>query len=141
MITEMIMAMYLWIAPNMNVTVEQLEHMPQPKIEIVSQEFILEKATPGAIAFYDEKKEKDKIYISEKVDFSTNYGKSVLLHELIHYVQFTLETEYHHECDQKYERTAYTLQNKWMAEHGENEVMSEQNIKFLSFCFRHTDKL
>lgn len=134
-----ILLAFLWIAPHVGIDADEAVKIPLPVIVSTKQEYINSRATPGAIAFYDEINAPNRIYLSKDIDLMSYYGRSILLHELVHYVQFTKKTE-HHTCAAKYETTAYNLQNKWLAELDQPAVMSPEKIKFLSYCFRHIDK-
>ena len=59
-------------------------------------------------------------------------SQSYLVHELVHHAQlFSLKT---YPCSEAKEREAYTLQNKWLLEHGESPLVSEGWIANMSEC-------
>jgi hypothetical protein len=59
-------------------------------------------------------------------------SKSYLVHELVHHAQLFSGRTY--ACPEAKEREAYTLQNKWLVEHGESAIVSEGWIDNMSTC-------
>lgn len=66
-------------------------------------------------AVYDS--EENIIYLGKKVDVNTPYGHSVLVHELIHFLQN--KNNYHAtaECHNALEKDAYFIQEDFMKQH------------------------
>ena len=63
--------------------------------------------------------------------------QSYLVHELVHHAQLLSRKKY--ECDAAKEREAYTLQNKWLLEHGERPLVSNQWIEKISSCSKNVE--
>ncbi|MDP9127162.1 MAG: hypothetical protein M3N08_02725 [Pseudomonadota bacterium] len=59
-------------------------------------------------------------------------SQSYLIHEMVHHAQ--LLSGRHYACDDAKEREAYTLQNRWLVEHGEEPMVSEEFISKISAC-------
>jgi hypothetical protein len=59
-------------------------------------------------------------------------SQSYLVHELVHHAQLLGGKVY--PCSEAKEREAYTLQNKWLVEHGESPIVSEGWIDNISEC-------
>jgi hypothetical protein len=59
-------------------------------------------------------------------------SQSYLVHELVHHAQ--LISGRHYACDNAKEREAYTLQNRWLVEHGDEPLVSEDFIDKISAC-------
>jgi hypothetical protein len=59
---------------------------------------------------------EDTVYLRDDFDLRNPYHRSVLVHELIHYVQDIRNIYY--ECDAMYEEEAYRLQAEWNAQNG-----------------------
>ncbi len=59
-------------------------------------------------------------------------AQSYLVHELVHHAQLFSGKIY--PCPEAKEREAYTLQNKWLIEHGESPLVSEGWIANMSEC-------
>src|SRR5271170_3528427 len=59
-------------------------------------------------------------------------SQSYLVHELVHHAQ--LISGKHYQCDDAKEREAYTLQNRWLVERGEEPMVDEAFIDKISAC-------
>jgi hypothetical protein len=59
-------------------------------------------------------------------------SQSYLVHELVHHAQLISGKRY--QCDDAKEREAYTLQNRWLVEHGEEPIVDESFIAKISAC-------
>jgi hypothetical protein len=59
-------------------------------------------------------------------------SQSYLVHELVHHAQ--LISGRHYACDNAKEREAYTLQNRWLVEHGDSPLVSQDFIDKISAC-------
>ena len=59
-------------------------------------------------------------------------SQSYVLHELVHHAQ--LLSGKHYACRAAKEREAYELQNRWLAEHGEEPIFSESWVEQMSAC-------
>jgi len=54
------------------------------------------------------------------------------VHELVHHAQLLSRKEY--PCHAAKEREAYMMQNQWLTEHGESEIVSQEWIDKVSAC-------
>lgn len=59
-------------------------------------------------------------------------SQSYLIHELVHHAQLIGGRKYL--CDSAKEREAYTLQNRWLVEHGEEPMVPQDFIDKISAC-------
>jgi hypothetical protein len=59
-------------------------------------------------------------------------AESYIVHELVHHAQLLSGRSY--ACHEAKEREAYTLQNQWLAEHGEDPIVTESWIERMSAC-------
>jgi len=59
-------------------------------------------------------------------------AQSYLVHELVHHAQL-LSGKYY-PCHEAKEREAYTLQNRWLVEHGQQPIVTEGWIDRMSQC-------
>ncbi len=66
------------------------------------------------------------------------HSQSYLVHELVHHAQ--LISGRHYECDDAKEREAYTLQNKWLVEHGASPLVDQDFIDKISACNGRTSE-
>ena len=74
-----------------------------------------------------------RIAISSQVwDPTSLTAQSYLVHELVHHAQFLSGHDY--PCHAAKEREAYTLQNRWLTEHGLKPVTSQAWIDSMSRC-------
>ena len=86
----------------------------------------------GALkGFYSVK--KDIIYLKDDFDIHDPWKKSVLFHELFHYVQD--QNGFKGACVQEWEKESYPLQRKYMLEvHGLKFKYDELWYKMVSTC-------
>jgi hypothetical protein len=59
-------------------------------------------------------------------------AESYIVHELVHHAQLLSGRTY--PCHEAKEREAYTLQNQWLVEHGEDPIVTESWIEKMSAC-------
>lgn len=59
-------------------------------------------------------------------------AKSYIVHELVHHTQLLSGRTY--PCHEAKEREAYTLQNQWLVEHGEDPIVTQEWINKMSSC-------
>lgn len=66
-------------------------------------------------------------------------SQSYIVHELVHHAQ--LLSGRHYACHEAKEREAYTLQNQWLAEHGEDPIVTQGWIDKMASCGEHGEKV
>ena len=114
---ELILALFLFISTETNYNTNNLE-VPEirflPQNELDAQ-YTKESSPPGneLFAFYDLK--RDIIYLRDTWDIHNPWSKSVLLHELIHYVQDKNNIAF--ECTAEMEQQAWPLQKKYLRQY------------------------
>ena len=87
----------------------------------------------GATALYDHR--NNIIYIDKSIDTESVFGKSVLLHELVHFVQYQNDMDKKVPCQFKLEPLAYKVQNQYLYENGIKHLLfDERHIFFTSLC-------
>ena len=59
---------------------------------------------------------ENTVYLREDFDLQNPYHRSVLVHELVHYIQDIRNI--HYDCQAMYEEEAYRLQAQWNEENG-----------------------
>jgi hypothetical protein len=59
-------------------------------------------------------------------------SESYVVHELVHHAQLLSGRQY--PCHAAKEREAYTLQNQWLTEHGDEPIVSQSWIDRMSAC-------
>ena len=111
---ELILALFLFISTETDYNTNNLE-VPEirflPQVELDAQ-YTKESSPPGneLFAFYDLK--SDIIYLRDSWNIHSPWSKSVLLHELIHYVQDKNNIAF--ECTAEMEQQAWPLQKKYL---------------------------
>ena len=141
-VASTIMALLVWINIQTGWEVPPVEHFPE--VVVYEQEDVYELYCAGAglpidcefprvmkvVAYYDET--TDDIIIAKELLEDDLYSTSVLLHELIHYMQDYHDLEY--PCNTAKEPIAYTLQSEWLAEHGVEWKANQLMIAIMSIC-------
>ena len=130
---SVIVFMLLWIGENTNYNVD----LAHPTIIFLSEKQLEEtyggETTGGGAlkGFYSVK--KDIIYLKDDFDIHDPWKKSVLFHELFHYVQD--QNGFKGACVQEWEKESYPLQRKYMLQvHGLKFKYGELWYKMVSTC-------
>ncbi|MFT6102265.1 MAG: hypothetical protein ACJATV_000742 [Granulosicoccus sp.] len=146
---SLLVVLLLWISQNTTFAYEP--SMGLPKVEQVSQRelahlyvgsegnmqgFLSEEAyqslASGLEAIYAA--DKNTIYLGEKVDIGTEYGRSVLVHELVHFLQNVHEHHAKVSCGQALEKDAYFTQANYMREHDLKPPFTRFSVLIRSLC-------
>ena len=111
---EIITALLIWIGANsdfnVNMDVPMVVFLPQDQME---QRYFGDTENHGELhGFYDI--EKNIIILPDTWDRRDPWDLSVLLHEMIHYVQDQNETEFN--CTAEMEKDSWPLQQKYLLE-------------------------
>lgn len=61
-----------------------------------------------------------KVYLLDDVDLATPEGRAVLLHELVHHLQYRHGLDKSAPCVSSLEQAAYTAQRRYLEQHGKN---------------------
>ena len=126
--------MLLWIGANTDYNVD----LPHPEVVMLTQTQLEQKyghnTGPGGgkiKGFYSTK--HDTIYITDNFDIHDPWKKSVLFHELFHYVQD--QNVFVGSCVQEWEKEVYPLQKKYLLEvHGLSWDYDPMWYKVISTC-------
>lgn len=78
--------------------------------------------------------DKNTIYLGGNVDLNTDYGRSVLVHELIHFLQKTHQHHTQVACGNALEKDAYTIQADFMAAHDLVPPFTSFTVMMRSLC-------
>jgi hypothetical protein len=78
--------------------------------------------------------DKNTIYLGEKIDIKTDYGRSVLVHELIHFLQNTHQHHTQVACGNALEKDAYFIQADYMKEHNIPPPFTRFTVMMRSLC-------
>lgn len=74
------------------------------------------------------------IYLRNDLDMTQLYGQAVLLHELVHDLQYLRGDFARAKCPNAVEEQAHTLQSKYIEAHGVDSPYSAEFIKLVSMC-------
>lgn len=75
-----------------------------------------------------------KIYLRDELDLATVDGRAVLVHELVHYLQYYHGLDKKAPCMRKLEPEAYAAQAAYLKEHGQEPPFNELLVFFVSLC-------
>ncbi len=76
----------------------------------------------------------ETIYLLDSVDEETERGKAILLHELVHYLQYQNHIEQGTKCMRQLERLAYNLEATHLKEHEAVPDFNSDNVRRASKC-------
>jgi hypothetical protein len=136
---EIILSLILWATQNSGLA---YSGQALPEIKQVSNvelaEVIFEGNVPAGYQEYQlaalYQNNLNRIYVSNVIDIDSDYGKSVLLHELVHFLQYKVGYHENNDCLRSLEVDAYRLQNKYLVSNGHQPTISAMDIFFRSVC-------
>ena len=138
---EMISAMIGWINSH-----SSFDHdvSKVPEVKKVSATEIAEVAFGGTLpqAVDPEKLQiyglynfnEGAVYLLDDLDLSSEKGKGILLHELVHYLQYQYDQDENVQCKNELESLAYILEAKFLQSHGHDHNISKAHIDRVSQC-------
>ena len=74
------------------------------------------------------------VYILDSIDLETDEGKGILLHELVHYLQYQTGVDQDAKCKNELESLAYVLEAKFLESHNHAHNISASHIDKVSQC-------
>ncbi len=74
------------------------------------------------------------IYLLEDEDLTTIEGRAVLIHELVHYLQYYHGIDKQVECMRELESAAYAAQAKFLAQHDQEAPFNDMHVLLVSAC-------
>ena len=91
-----------------------------------------EKSNGNILGIYDQN--TNNIYLNSIIrTWDKDVQNSILIHELVHYMQFENNVPYR--CIGQLEKLAYEVQSKWLKKHGKRDVYKELSISPLWMIF------
>lgn len=152
---QLLVGLLLWISQHSSF--EYSQDMGLPQVELVSQ---LELAAlyvggdkagntqgflsdPAQQAAYKQlassleavyAADRNTIYLGKKINPHSSYGRSVIVHELIHFLQKTHQHEKKVACGNALEKDAYTIQARYMKAHQLKVGFNAFTIAMRSMC-------
>lgn len=145
---HVLIGLLLWISQHSNFQpvpqplIPELQVVPQPAlVRLVYEDKLLARLTPKEIqqlesdiaALYDN--ENNRIYVAANIDMHSAYGNSVLVHELVHFLQFHQGRNEQVACISALEGDAYRIQAKYMNANGLVPEFDEFTIRIRSSCY------
>ena len=74
------------------------------------------------------------IYLLEDEDLTTIEGQAVLIHELVHYLQYYDGIDKQVECMRELESAAYATQAEFLAQHDQEAPFNDMHVLLVSAC-------
>ena len=74
------------------------------------------------------------VYLLDSIDLDTDEGKGILLHELVHYLQYQTGEDDNVQCKNELESLAYVLEAKFLESHDHKHDISQSHIDKVSQC-------
>lgn len=74
------------------------------------------------------------IYLLDSIDLNTVEGKGILLHELVHYMQYQMGEDKSVDCKNELESLAYVLEAKFLESAGHHHNITGAHINKVSTC-------
>ena len=136
---EVIMTLMIWVSQHTGLAFDPAQ---TPEVRQIPNAELANIMFSGEVPIgYNEEKllglfehDKGTIYIAESIDLDSTYGKSVLLHELVHYMQFANGLHTKVMCQRELERLAYEVQREYLLENNEKPAFTDMHIVFKSMC-------
>jgi hypothetical protein len=140
--TEIMYAMMIWIASVTGLSVTEAPPYPPVYVNERVMTYILhgcssevnketckiildEKSNNSVMGIFDHN--TNNIYLNQSIrTLDQNIQDSILIHELVHYMQFQNNTPY--TCLGELEKDAYRVQSEWLIKHGRKDVYEELEI-------------
>lgn len=74
------------------------------------------------------------VYLLDSIDLDTDEGKGILLHELVHFLQYQTGMDDNVNCKNELESLAYVLEARFLESHNHDHNISSSHIKKVSQC-------
>lgn len=88
------------------------------------------------VAVYDHRQKT--ILISSKIDIQSPYARSVIVHELVHFIQYQQGVNRKVDCLNALERDAYDIQARYMDAHHIPKPFDDVTVALRSTCWDTT---
>jgi Zn-dependent peptidase ImmA (M78 family) len=138
---DIVVSLLLWISSNSSLVYDGTTTPGVIKVdkhELVNEmydgspPFALNVNNVSAIGLYNFN--KGDIYLLDRIDLDTVEGRSVLLHELVHFLQYEHGIEKTVSCKRKLELLAYTLEKKYLISHNVSPYFDSRHIQRANTC-------
>ena len=76
------------------------------------------------------------IYLLEDENLTTAEGQAVLIHELVHYLQYYHGIDKQVQCMRELESSAYATQAEFLAQHDKKPPFNDMHVLLVSSCWQ-----
>lgn len=138
---EMLVSLLMWISAETGIPYKE---QALPEVALVSAEALVriqfngdlpenyDPRTTAYLGLYDHK--RNRIYVLRDLDFDSVYGRSVLVHELVHYLQYSAGLEDKVMCQRQLEELAYVTQETYLMQNNHPVPFSTLDVFYRSLC-------
>lgn len=88
-------------------------------------------------AVYDH--DRQRILVSSRIEWDSPYGRSVLVHELVHFIQYQQGEHDQTACLNALEKDAYEVQALYMETHGIPKNFDKLTVALRSMCWENPE--
>ena len=82
---------------------------------------------------------QNRILLSSRIDWDSPYGRSVIVHELVHFIQYQQGMQDRVECLNALERDAYEVQALYMEAYGVAKNFDKLTVALRSMCWENPE--
>jgi hypothetical protein len=147
---ETLLALILWI--NQNSAFDYDPELGLPQLEQVDQRALVIRLFKDKLPANLSERQLDAlensvmalyahdlrtIVVGDRVDLASLQGRVVLVHELVHFMQYELGHDREAPCQQVLERDAYQIQHTYMRAHGLTPEEDPFTLAIRSSCSEH----
>ena len=144
---ELLTALLLWISQNSSF--DYVRDRAVPQVETLSQEALIDRLLKVSMAWNVTEEQREEmqvdiaaayhaesntILVGELVDLKSVYGRAALVHELVHFLQFTNGVAEEAPCLNALEQDAYEIQSKYLRAHGVTPEFDAFTVAARSLC-------
>ncbi len=129
--SDLVVSLLIWIGSQLNLTVD-LDTVPS--VRFASGETLVRMAFAGerpaaaspkkVLGLYDF--ENQIVYLARGTDLGSDEGKAILVHELVHFLQYQHGVHRRISCIGDLEPAAYLLESIYRSRHGMTRVTSRK---------------
>lgn len=139
---ELTIALLMWISSHTPMTYDG-SHFPnvatvphEQLIHILYEGDVPQGLDPETVSVAGLYNFRDgNIYLLEDEDLTTIEGQAVLIHELVHYLQYRHGIDKQVGCMRELEPAAYAAQAEFLAQHGKEPPFNDMHVLLVSACW------
>jgi len=138
---ELLVSLLVWISAETGL---EYDGKSAPTLEFASQEALarlqydgvlpetFDSKTHSFLGLFDHNQQK--IYLLDSIKPKSVNGRSILVHELVHYLQYQNELDHKVECRQQLEELAYFTQETFLKKYWFRPGFTTNDVFFRSQC-------